>query len=117
MKVTKEFTFDSAHKLINYKGKCENLHGHTYKLHVTVDGDIKDNGLVIDFVILKEIVNDKIIEKLDHKYLNDFFENPTAEVMAKWIWDELKEIEEKGVKLFEIKLWESPTSFVTYNGE
>lgn len=114
MLITKEFTFDAAHFLTNYHGKCENLHGHTYKLHVTVEGDIKENGLVIDFIKLKDFVNKKIINKLDHSNLNDFFENPTAELVAKWIWGELNEI--KDVNLYEIKLWESPTSFVTYNG-
>jgi 6-pyruvoyltetrahydropterin/6-carboxytetrahydropterin synthase len=115
MLITKEFTFDAAHFLTRYKGKCENLHGHTYKLHVTVEGEINENGLVIDFVDLKKAVNEKIINKLDHSNLNDFFENPTAELVVKWIWGQLNDF--KNVKLYEIKLWESPTSFVTYNGK
>lgn len=119
MLVTKEFTFDSAHYLPNYKGKCEKLHGHTYKLHVTVEGDIKENGLVYDYVELKEIVKEKILEKCDHVLLNDFIQNPSAELIAKWIWDELSGAlhNNKGVTLYEIKVWETPTSFVTYDGK
>ena len=115
MFVTKEFTFDAAHFLTNYHGKCEHLHGHTYKLRVTVEGEIQANGLVIDFVELKSIVKEKIIEKLDHSSLNDFFPNPTAEYVAKWIWKELETLPHG--KLYEIKLWETPTSFVTYRGD
>lgn len=115
MLITKEFTFDAAHYLTNYHGKCENMHGHTYKLHVTVEGEINKNGLVIDFITLKQIVNEKIIDKLDHSNLNDRFKNPTAELVSKWIWKQLSNI--KVAKLKQIKLWESPTSFVTYNGK
>lgn len=114
MLITKEFTFDAAHYLTKYHGKCENMHGHTYKLHVTVEGKVNEDGLVIDFVKLKDFVNERVIDKLDHSNLNDMFKNPTAELVAKWIWDCLEDIE--GVTLKEIKLWESPTSFVTYNG-
>lgn len=116
MLVTKEFTFDSAHYLPKYKGKCENMHGHTYKLHVTVKGDIQENGLVFDFVELKQLVKEKVLNKCDHVLLNDFLPNPSAELIAKWIWDQLKE-EIHGASLYEIKVWETPTSFVTYNGE
>lgn len=94
MFVSKEFSFDSAHFLTKYHGKCEYLHGHTYKLRVTVEGDVADNGLVIDFLILKKIVKDRIIDKFDHRSLNDFFENPTAEIVAQFIWNELKNLQE-----------------------
>jgi len=144
--VTKEFTFDSAHFLTDYYGKCETLHGHTYKLHVTVKGDIGDNGLILDFVILKKITKEHVLDKLDHTCLNDRFENPSSELIAKWIWEQLEPLPEllkaeldnpnlsadikkyikKGddsqlntekfsnkIELYEIKLWETPTSFVT----
>ena len=117
MFITKEFLFDAAHRLTEYKGKCEHLHGHTYKLHVTVEGSIKKNGLVVDFVDLKKIVNEKVLNKLDHSYLNDFFKNPSAEIVIKWIWAQLKDMKKYGVKLYEIVLWENPTSFVTYRGK
>lgn len=115
MLVTKEFTFDAAHFLTNYHGKCEKLHGHTYKLHVSVEGDVKDDGMVVDFLELKKIVKERVLEKLDHSSLNDIFENPSAELIAKWIWTQCSEI--PGATIYEVKLWESPTSFVTYRGE
>ena len=92
-----------------------NIYGHTYKLTVTVDGDVKDDGMVIDFVELKRIVKERALDKLDHTSLNDLMENPTAELVAKWIWDQLGEI--PGVKLYEVKLWESANSSVTYRGK
>lgn len=144
MLVTKDFTFDSAHFLTKYHGKCEHLHGHTYKLRVTVEGKVQENGLVIDFVILKKIVKEQILNKYDHRCFNDFFENPTAEVIIQEFWkalvdlpallhaemedpnlpeeikrllkeDGAKEINEQ-VRLYELVLWETPNSFVTYRG-
>lgn len=114
MLVTKEFTFDSAHFLPNYNGKCERLHGHTYKLHVTVEADIEpESGIAFDFVELKKIVKEHVINKLDHYLLNDIIPISSAENIAIWIWDTLKKA---GLPLHEIKVWETPTSFVTYQG-
>jgi 6-pyruvoyltetrahydropterin/6-carboxytetrahydropterin synthase len=116
--VTKEFTFDAAHKLISYHGKCENLHGHTYKLRVTVRGIPDDEGMVIDFVELKKLVNNEVLDKLDHSYINEYIEQPSAENISKWIYDRLKHlIDSEQRKLHEIILWETPTSFVRYKGE
>ncbi len=92
--VTKEFTFDAAHYLTKYYGKCEHLHGHTYKLQVTLGGQVQANGLLIDFVILKRIVKKHVLDFLDHKNLNDIFDNPTSEHIAKWIWDKLENIDQ-----------------------
>ncbi|OHD27734.1 MAG: 6-carboxytetrahydropterin synthase QueD [Spirochaetes bacterium RIFOXYB1_FULL_32_8] len=118
MLITKEFLFDSAHKLENYDGKCANLHGHTYKLLITLSGTIKEDGIIIDFVKLKQIVNDVIIESLDHKYLNDIIKQPTAENLVVWIWNKLiPEFNSDKVKLHSIQLYETPTSSVTYGGE
>lgn len=110
--LTKEFTFDSAHQLEWHKGKCKNLHGHTYKLQITIQGGLNKDGIVIDFGDLKKIVKDKIIEKLDHQLLNEIIKNPTAENMVVWMWDELMD----ELELYEIKLWETPTSYATYRG-
>jgi len=115
--IAKEFKFSSAHKLTKYKGKCENLHGHTYRLQVKVKGQQGDDGLVMDFVEMKKIVNEKVVDKLDHAYLNDFFENPTAETIAVWIWDELFKEFGGDVELEEIVLYESDGSWVVYRGE
>lgn len=113
--VTKIFTFDSAHNLINYDGACRNLHGHTYKLEVTVGGDVNTSGMICDFTELNEVVRENIISKLDHKYLNDVFPfNPTCELMAKWMWDTLNKIFlDKSYSVEKIILWETPTSFAT----
>ncbi|MCC7197699.1 6-carboxytetrahydropterin synthase QueD [Candidatus Peregrinibacteria bacterium] len=92
MFVTKIFTFDSAHFLTNYYGKCERMHGHTYTLEVTLEGDVQSNGLIIDFVVLKRIVKKHVLDKLDHQTLNDVIENPSAERVVLWIWDQLKDL-------------------------
>ncbi|OAA30033.1 6-pyruvoyl tetrahydropterin synthase [Kosmotoga arenicorallina S304] len=113
--VTKEFSFDAAHNLIRYHGKCEKLHGHTYKLRVTVAGKPDSEGMVIDFIELKEVVRNEILRHLDHSYINEIIEQPTAENIAKWIFDRLKHlINDEHRKLHEITLWETPTSFVRY---
>ncbi len=100
MFVTKEFTFDSAHFLTNYYGKCERVHGHTFRLQVTVEGKVQSNGLVIDFVVLKRIVKKQILDRLDHLLLNDVIENPSAERVVVWMWNQLKDLR----KLLEAEL-------------
>lgn len=113
--ITKIFTFDSAHKLNDYPGKCKNIHGHTYKLEVTVRGDIGVDGMVMDFHSLDEFVSDKILSIIDHKYLNEVFDfNPTAERLAFWIWEECAgQLNKDGVNVEKIVLWETPASYVT----
>lgn len=113
MIIVRQFTFDSAHKLNWYKGKCKNLHGHTYRLQIAIKGSINKNGIVMDFKKLDKIVKQSVIEKLDHKYLNKIIKNPTAENMCLWIWNKLK----KDLNLYEIKLWETPNSFAIYDGK
>jgi len=85
MRVARSFHFDGAHKLANsHEGKCANLHGHTWKLTVSLEGEIDSStGMVMDFSILKPIVNN-IVKMLDHRYLNDFIPNPTAENLVDW---------------------------------
>lgn len=112
--VTKEFVFDSAHFLPFYEGKCENLHGHTYKMHVTVQAEKDEKtGMAFDFVILKKAVKDEIVDIWDHQLINDHIENPSAENMAQFAWEKLAE---KKIPLYEIKIWETPTSSVVYRG-
>lgn len=112
MLVTKEFSFNGAHRLIGYHGRCERLHGHTWTLRVTVEAPVGEDGLAFDFTRLKEIVQEKVLSELDHAYLNDIMENPSAENIALWTWKKLEEI----LPLHEIKVFETPTSFVTYRG-
>lgn len=119
MLITKVFTFDSAHALTEYHGKCERLHGHTYKLEVTIEGEMKDDGMVMDFVELKKVVNREVIDKLDHQNLNDLFKNPSSELVAKWVFEQVgaaPELAESEVKVHSVKLWETATSAVTYCG-
>lgn len=110
--IAKEFTFDAAHKLLDYDGPCANLHGHTYRLQVILSGPVQKNGMVIDFVDLKKNVTERVLSKLDHKFINKIIKQSTAENIAIWIWKRL----EKYLPLYEIKLWETPTSFVRYRG-
>jgi 6-pyruvoyltetrahydropterin/6-carboxytetrahydropterin synthase len=118
MLISKEFKFDSAHNLVNYKGKCENLHGHTYRLRVTLKGEPIEDGMIMDFTKLKQVVEDSVIDKLDHSYLNDIIEQSTAENIAQWIWDELSpKFNLANCSLYEIRLWETENSFVTIREE
>lgn len=119
MKVARTFTFSAAHHLTDYYGECERPHGHTYRLKITVDGKIQKNGLVLDFVVLKKYVMENVISKLDHQDLNDFFKNPSAELICVWVWRALKSIglqTKTKVKLVEIELWEGDNTSVVYDG-
>jgi 6-pyruvoyltetrahydropterin/6-carboxytetrahydropterin synthase len=115
LQITKRFTFAAAHFLTQYHGKCENLHGHNYVLHVTVSGPIRKDGLVIDFVEMKALVKKHILNQLDHTNLNRQFENPSAEIISVWIYEKLQDpFKEAGVTVTEVKLWETENSWVTY---
>lgn len=91
-KVTREFSFEAAHMLSGYNGMCQNLHGHSYKLQITVEGAPKnnpklpDNEMVMDFSDLKKLVNDKVISKLDHALIfsSKEFRHPAEEDLYKW---------------------------------
>jgi len=113
IQIAKEFKFDSAHFLKDYHGKCENLHGHTYKMRVTIEGERQPNGLVMDFAEIKKIVNEAVVDKWDHANINDSLEHSTVENMCVWVWDEIKP---KLAGLVEIRIWETEDSFATYNG-
>jgi len=116
--LTKKFSFAAAHRLLNYKGKskCKNLHGHTYLLEVSITGKInKKTGMIVDFEILEEVVNTFVLKKLDHQYVNDIIQIPTAENIIKWIWNSLSEgFKKYDIELFMLTLWETPTSCVVY---
>jgi len=117
--VTKIFEFHAAHFLKSHNGKCAQLHGHTYKLEVTCAGHMNENGIVIDFGDVEHYVNMFIIEVLDHTCLNNikqFEDNPTAEKLAYFIYNTLNEIDIP-LKVTEVKVWETPTSYATYKGE
>lgn len=128
--VCKDFTFDSAHNLSNYDGKCNHLHGHTYRLQVGVKG-IRSHapntqGLVIDFGKLKSLVNAEVVDVLDHKELNAVMGkidpeynsldvNTTCENMIDTIWDMLagpiSVITKGDARLEVLRLWETTGSY------
>lgn len=132
LRLTKQFTFDMAHALKGYDGKCQNIHGHTYHLFVTVEGTPLDdpnspkNGMVTDFGDIKRLVNQVIVEKFDHALvlskdspynlniptktiITDF--QPTTENLllhfSKLLLPHLPE----GVKLYSLRLHETETSY------
>lgn len=110
-----EMNFSSAHNLRGYKGKCESLHGHNWKVEAVVSGDKPDkSGMLLDFRFLKDRLN-KVLEKLDHKYLNDvpYFKkvNPTSENIARYIYDCMRP---EVPALKSITVWESDNSCATY---
>jgi len=106
--------FASAHCLREYKGKCENTHGHNWKVRAGFCGTQLDKtGMLIDFTELKAHL-DKIMIYLDHKFLNETVPfdkiNPTAENIAAYIFEELKKCETDTAKVYEVEVWESETS-------
>ena len=118
MFLSKEFKFDAAHNLVEYHGKCEKLHGHTYRLRVTLKGFPGKDGMILDYGILKNVVREKVILKVDHNYLNEIVPQSTTENLVVWMWDQLKDdLKADNYSLFEIKLWETETSFAAYRGE
>ncbi|HOK40359.1 MAG TPA: 6-carboxytetrahydropterin synthase QueD [bacterium] len=115
--ITKRLKFDAAHNLLNYNGVCENIHGHTYYLEVSCIGKKKEDGMVVDFNIIKKIIEENIIAKFDHKYLNEIIKQPTAENILEFIWKELEnKFNNYGVKLFSLKIWEGPNSIAEFRG-
>ena len=109
--ISKTFKFDAAHYLPHYQGKCAKIHGHTWKLITTQRQKINHCGLTTDFKNIKDIVNEKVINKLDHSLLNDLIPNPTAELITLWIW---KSLSAHLPGLCSLTLYETETSFVTF---
>jgi 6-pyruvoyltetrahydropterin/6-carboxytetrahydropterin synthase len=140
IRVTKEFDFEIAHALWNYDGPCQNLHGHSYKLFVTIVGSpIEDendpkNGMVIDFGDLKQIVNKEIVDELDHSVIlnskaaenipaeiSQMFERrlivdyqPTCENLIIDFARRIKKRLPERLKLFSLKLHETGTSYAEW---
>ncbi|GAA1369212.1 6-carboxytetrahydropterin synthase QueD [Peribacillus frigoritolerans] len=115
--VSKEFTFDAAHHLHDYEGKCKNLHGHTYKVIFGLSGYTDSRGLMIDFGDIKDIWKNDIEIHLDHRYLNETLPlmNTTAENMVVWIYEKMAEAlslkEYEGARVEFVRLYETPTSY------
>jgi 6-pyruvoyltetrahydropterin/6-carboxytetrahydropterin synthase len=119
--LTVETQFSSAHQLRGYKGKCEKLHGHNWRIQITVSSErLNEIDIVIDFHELKRLVNE-VISGLDHSFLNDVFPfteiNPSSENIAKWLYDSIKKKIEKnykGINLTSVTVWESESASATY---
>ena len=121
--VTVERSFAAGHYLRNYKGKCENPHGHNYKVRVTLRGaELDKAGLLLDFKDLKDVMKD-VIERLDHQMLNDIEPftrlNPSAENIAKYFFDEtssqLRSLTDGRVTVKDVTIWETDTTTARYS--
>ena len=117
--ISVEHTFAAGHALRGYKGKCENVHGHNYKVQVTVAGEKLDStGLLIDFIDLRAAIRE-LAERLDHRFMNDVppFDqiNPSAENMARYFADAIDaQVRPHGVHIASVKVWETETTSATY---
>ncbi|WP_297071339.1 6-carboxytetrahydropterin synthase [Thermococcus sp.] len=110
-RVIERFKFEAAHAVI-IDGQTEEIHGHTFRLEVAVEGPLRD-GYVIDFLQLRGIVKE-VIKKLDHRNLNRLFDNPTTENMALWIADEVGKRLPDEVRLHRLRLWEGDENGVEF---
>ena len=116
--ISKTFKFDAAHRLPYHEGKCANLHGHEYRLQVEITGKVNSVGMICDFGVLKSIVNGAFLEVYDHCYLNEFYENPTAELMIDNMAEVLRiDFKATNLKLVQLKLWETSDSFARWTNE
>ena len=118
--VTVESGFSSGHYLRNYRGKCENPHGHNYKVRLTLLGrELDATGLLLDFKLLKQVMR-PVIDRIDHQMLNDlepFTElNPSAENLAKYFYDRVSVgiKNDVPVRISEVCVWETDTSSAVY---
>lgn len=117
--VSVEYSFAAGHALRGYKGKCENVHGHNYKVRVTVGGEkLNSIGLLIDFSDLRAAVR-ALAERFDHQFLNDvepFTEaNPSAENLACYLGTELqRKFQDQGLRVSNVTVWETDTTSASY---
>jgi len=118
--VSVEQTFAAGHALRNYKGSCEDVHGHNFRVRVTVAGEQLDStGLLVDFLELKSLI-DAVVAYLDHKFINDLppFDqiNPSAENLAKYFYDRVSVgvKNDVPVRISEVCVWETDTSSAVY---
>lgn len=118
VEIRKQFRFEAAHMLPFHPGKCARLHGHSYRLDVAVAGELQRSGpatgMVADFDDIGTVVRPRVIDRLDHASLNDLIDNPTAERIATWVWNELAE---HLPQLVEVVVWETQTACAIVRGE
>ena len=117
--ISAEYSFAAGHALRGYKGKCENVHGHNYKVQVRVAGEqLNSIGLLMDFVDLRAAIKG-LVDRLDHRFLNDlppFDElNPSAENIAKYFCDGIEpQVREQGLQVRGVTVWETDRTSATY---
>ena len=118
-----ERNFSSAHQLRGYRGKCENLHGHNYKIEIYARGkELNPIGLLVDFVELKQAA-EELVTYLDHKNLNELEpfvteQNPSAENVARFCLEKLAaKLNDNRVEIYKVRCFETPTSVATYSVE
>jgi 6-pyruvoyltetrahydropterin/6-carboxytetrahydropterin synthase len=120
--VSVEDSFAAGHALRGYHGKCENIHGHNYKVRITLAGEVLDEtGMLVDFKEVKVAING-VIERLDHQFLNDLEPfnqaNPSAENIARYFYREVGSLLQAStgnrVRVKQVKLWETDTTAATY---
>jgi 6-pyruvoyltetrahydropterin/6-carboxytetrahydropterin synthase len=86
--------------------------------NVTLKGMPGDEGMIMDFLQIKSLVNEKVIQKLDHSYINDIIPQPTAENIAVWVWKQIaEEVEKDSCILWEVEIWETPRNGVVLSRE
>jgi 6-pyruvoyltetrahydropterin/6-carboxytetrahydropterin synthase len=115
MIMRKEYRFEAAHFIHNHPGKCRNLHGHSYRLFVSVEGRANaETGMIIDFEDLSGIVREQVLQKLDHHFLNDLIPLSTSENISAWIWEQLKP---QLPGLCQIELFETADNCIIHRGD
>ncbi|HBL75632.1 MAG: 6-carboxytetrahydropterin synthase QueD [Bacteroidetes bacterium GWF2_42_66] len=140
IRVTKQFGFEMSHALFNYDGLCKNIHGHSYKLRITISGEPLNNpadpknGMVIDFSDLKKLINKHIVDELDHSLminaaaphrnpdeLGQMYERlhlvgfqPTTENLVVYIAEKIQKLLPANLKLFSVRLYETANSFAEW---
>ncbi len=114
MRLEVELHFAAAHRLPRYEGPCFRMHGHNYKLFVVIEGEVDPGtGMIADFGEVRRVVQEQVLARVDHRTLNDLLENPTAENIARWLWEALAP---HLPGLAEVRLHEVPDSCVVYRG-
>ena len=114
--------FDAAHKIANYQGKCNRLHGHRWDVELVLEGaELDHRNILVDFGVLKRTLKDYLDNSYDHYYLNDILDEPniTAEYLAKRIFDDMTHLifDSQSVRLARVTVWESPECCVKYYGD
>lgn len=110
-RIREKFVFDAAHA-VTINGEPEEIHGHTFRGEIVIEGEIKD-GYIMDFLELRKIL-DNAIAPLRHKNLNKLFENPTTENIALWIAERVRKNLPQDIKLHKVVLWEGDENGVEF---